>query len=92
MSRKSKKQSRKTSGQRQTTSRPENSLSSPLETASSSNGRSPVYESSSRYANVRSNEPEFNPDYSTTIKDLKRIGTLASAFFLVLIVLTFFLR
>ena len=37
-------------------------------------------------------EREFNPDYSQTIKDLKRIGMLAGSFFAVLIVLSFFLR
>ena len=37
-------------------------------------------------------EMEFNPDYSQTIKDLKRIGILASSFFVVLVVLSFFLR
>jgi len=40
----------------------------------------------------RSAEQSFNPDYSYVIKDLKRIGTLASTFFLVLIILSFFLR
>ena len=34
----------------------------------------------------------FNPDYSQTIKDLKRIGVLAGTFFMVLIALSFFLR
>lgn len=34
----------------------------------------------------------FNPDYKPVIKDLKRIGTLAVSFFVVLIVLSFFLR
>ncbi len=34
----------------------------------------------------------FNPDYSNVIKDLKRIGTLAGFFFIVLIVLSFFLQ
>ncbi len=37
-------------------------------------------------------EREFKPDYSQTIKDLKRIGMLAGSFFMVLIVLSFFLR
>lgn len=37
-------------------------------------------------------EREFKPDYSQTIKDLKRIGVLAGSFFMVLIVLSFFLR
>ncbi len=35
---------------------------------------------------------EFNPDYSYVKKDLKRIGILASSFFVVLVVLSFFLR
>jgi len=40
----------------------------------------------------RSYETEFNPDYSQTIKDLKRIGILAASFFGVLIVLAFILN
>ena len=35
---------------------------------------------------------DFNPDYSYVIKDLRRIGTLAGTFLLVLIILAFFLR
>lgn len=35
---------------------------------------------------------DFNPDYSQTIKDLKRIGSLAGFFFVILIVLTFILH
>lgn len=35
---------------------------------------------------------EFNPDYSFVKKDLIRIGTLAGVFFVVLVVLSFFLR
>ena len=35
---------------------------------------------------------EFNPDYSDVKKDLKTIGSLASFFIIVLIVLSFFLR
>lgn len=34
---------------------------------------------------------EFNPDYSYVIKDLKRIGILASVFFALLIGLSFVL-
>jgi hypothetical protein len=41
---------------------------------------------------ARSFATEFNPDYSQTIKDLKRIGTLASIFFGLLIVLAFVIR
>ena len=33
---------------------------------------------------------EFNPDYSTTKNELRRIGILAGSFFLVLIVLAIF--
>ena len=35
---------------------------------------------------------EFNPDYTYVIKDLKRIGTLAGTFFVILVVLSFFIR
>jgi len=35
---------------------------------------------------------EFNPDYGYVKKDLKRIGLLAGSFFVVLVVLSFFLR
>ena len=35
---------------------------------------------------------EFNPDYTQTKRDLGRIGMLAGSFFVILIVLTFFLR
>ncbi len=41
---------------------------------------------------VKSAESEFRPDYSQTIKDLKRIGTLAGTFFAILVILSFFLR
>ena len=37
-------------------------------------------------------ETEFKPDYSQTMKDLRRIGVLAGSFFVVLIILSFFLR
>ena len=37
-------------------------------------------------------EREFNPDYTYVFKDLKRIGTLAGTFFVLLIVLSFFLK
>ena len=35
---------------------------------------------------------EFKPDYSETIKDLKRIGILAGSFVVVLVILSFFLH
>lgn len=40
----------------------------------------------------RAAQAEFNPDYTYVIKDLKRIGTLAGSFFIILIVLSFFLK
>jgi hypothetical protein len=36
--------------------------------------------------------PEFKPDYSYVVKDLKRIGILAGSFISVLIVLSFILK
>jgi hypothetical protein len=42
-------------------------------------------------SSARSADKEFNPDYSYVVKDLKRIGTLAGFFFVLLIVLSFFL-
>jgi hypothetical protein len=35
---------------------------------------------------------EFKPDYTYVKKDLKRIGILAGSFFVILVVLSFFLR
>jgi adenosine/AMP kinase len=35
---------------------------------------------------------EFNPDYTYVIQDLRRIGILAGSFFVILVVLSFFLR
>jgi hypothetical protein len=35
---------------------------------------------------------EFNPDYSTTKKELRRIGILAGSFFVILIALSFFIK
>lgn len=40
----------------------------------------------------RSYDAEFSPDYSQTIKDLKRIGILAASFFGILVVLAFILN
>lgn len=37
-------------------------------------------------------EKGFNPDYSDVIKDLKRIGTLAGTFFVIMVILSFFLK
>ena len=46
----------------------------------------------SRSASREITAETFNPDYSQTIKDLKRIGVLAGTFFMILIGLAFFLR
>jgi hypothetical protein len=41
---------------------------------------------------IRTSGSDFNPDYSQTIKDLKRIGVLAGSFIAILVVISFFLR
>ena len=41
---------------------------------------------------TRTSSSEFSPDYSYVKKDLKRIGILAGSFFVILVVLSFFLR
>jgi hypothetical protein len=41
---------------------------------------------------VRSFDREFNPDYTPIVQDLRRIGMLAGSFFVILIILSFFLR
>lgn len=35
---------------------------------------------------------EFNPDYTHIKRDLRRIGTLAGAFFVILVALSFFIH
>lgn len=40
----------------------------------------------------RSFDRDFNPDYTHVISDLKRIGTLAASFLVILIILSFFLH
>lgn len=42
--------------------------------------------------NSRRGVTEFNPNYDYVIKDLKRIGTLAGSFFVILIILSFILN
>ncbi len=45
------------------------------------------------FAGIKNNTPvEFNPDYSQTKADLKRIATLAGSFFVILIVLSFIIK
>jgi hypothetical protein len=43
-------------------------------------------------AEFRAYDRDFNPDYTDIIKDLKRIGTLAVSFLLLLIILSFFIN
>lgn len=50
------------------------------------------YKRSASIQNIQAARVEFNPDYSTIKRDLKRIGTLAGFFIAVLVVLSFFLR
>jgi len=76
MAKKTKKQTRKVSGA---------SATNGYSVASSDNGVTPVLTRSAAGS-------DFNPDYSQTIKDLKRIGVLAGSFFVVLIIISFFLR
>jgi len=40
----------------------------------------------------RTSDADFNPDYSSTLKDLKRIGILAGSFVVILIILSFILH
>jgi hypothetical protein len=52
----------------------------------------PVERPTSYSPSRRSAVVEFNPDYTHIINDLKRVGTLAGLFFIVLIILSFILR
>lgn len=92
MSKKSKKQSRKTSRQRASASRPDNMVIGSVETTSADMNRTQANESVAKGRSLKPYEADFNPDYSQTMKDLRRIGTLAGIFFIVLIILSFFLR
>jgi len=47
---------------------------------------------SRRSTQTVSSREEFNPDYTAVKKDLKTIGSLASFFVIVLVVLSFILR
>lgn len=76
MARKTKKQSRKISSV---------STSTPRELEPS------VPQASSSLMN-RAYSTEFNPDYSQTLKDLRRIGILAGSFFAILVIISLFLR
>jgi hypothetical protein len=64
--------------------------SRPVESPATASGPQPS-QAASTGSSTRSFATDFNPDYSQTIKDLKRIGLLAGIFFTVLIVLAFIL-
>jgi hypothetical protein len=44
------------------------------------------------FAGIQRGPVEFNPDYTNTKRDLKRIAILACSFFAILIALSFFLH
>jgi hypothetical protein len=48
-------------------------------------------QAASRKSRYSVQEEDFNPDYSDIKKDLRRIGSLAAVFFVVLVTLSFFL-
>ena len=52
----------------------------------------PVEKATAARAHGRAGVAEFKPDYSYVKQDLKRIGLLAGSFFVILVVLSFFLR
>ena len=47
---------------------------------------------SKRANRAASSNTEFNPDYTHVKRDLGRIGMLAGSFFVILIMLSFFLK
>jgi hypothetical protein len=53
---------------------------------------SKVVNSSTVQARVRSSIYEFKPDYTFVYRDIKRIGTLAGSFFVILIILSFIIK
>jgi len=76
MAKKSKKQTRKVSGS----------------SGNTINRVAPVQSNISETPVQRASGSDFNPDYTQTIKDLKRIGVLAGSFITILVVISFFLR
>lgn len=61
-------------------------------TTASTVSSAPASVSVADIAPARSNDRDFNPDYSYVKKDLKRIATLAGTFFAILIILSFILN
>jgi hypothetical protein len=57
--------------------------------------RSVSTKSTPTFAGIQRGTPvsgEFNPDYSNTKRELKRIGILAAGFFVILIALSFIIK
>ena len=77
--------SQKSRSKKQTRNAP---ASRPVESQTTTSGSQPS-QAASTGSSARSFATEFNPDYTQTINDLKRIGLLAGIFFGVLIVLAF---
>jgi hypothetical protein len=55
-------------------------------------GATPSAYAPSMISTGRTSDADFKPDYSDTLKDLKRIGILAGSFIVILIALSFFLH
>ena len=54
-----------------------------------STGRRSSQETGASTTTTKSTDQGFTPDYTYVIKDLRRIGILASAFLVILIILSF---
>ena len=61
-------------------------------TTASTVSSAPVSVSVAEITPARSNDRDFNPDYSYVRKDLKRIAALAGTFFAILIALSFIIK
>lgn len=59
---------------------------------STSSSVTPLEKAAAARTHGRTGTVEFKPDYSYVKQDLKRIGILAGSFFVILVVLSFFLR
>ncbi len=64
----------------------------PTHTSKAASTTTPAAASTASKTMGKSFSTEFNPDYTFVKQDLRRIGTLAGIFFVVLVVLSFFLR
>jgi hypothetical protein len=64
----------------------------PMVDAAPQAAETPVARSSFSRRTASAAPAEFNPDYTYVVNDLKRIGTLAGTFFVILIVLSFIIK